>query len=131
MVAVAAGRRCGSPVIFDGGSQPRELGTAVGELAQPARFAVAGRHGHDPGLPPCLLPLAAERAPPPPAGSALVTRPGTPPVVRLASHIEYPARHRDGDTVGGELVHERIGPFPILNEAKSAAGRLLLCPHLF
>jgi hypothetical protein len=39
-------------------------------------------------------------------------RPGTPPVVRLSSDVQDPARHRDGDTVGGELVHERVEPFP-------------------
>jgi hypothetical protein len=41
---------------------------------------------------------------------------GSPAVVGLAGELEYPARHRDGDPVGGELVHEgrafsrQIGP---------------------
>jgi hypothetical protein len=37
---------------------------------------------------------------------------GTPAVVGLASELEYPARHRDGDPVGGELSYERVEPFP-------------------
>ena len=37
---------------------------------------------------------------------------GEPPVVGLASDLQYPARHRDGDSVGGELAHERVEPFP-------------------
>src|SRR4051794_6751847 len=39
-------------------------------------------------------------------------RAGTLPVVGLPSDVEYPARHRDGDTVGGQLAHERVEPFP-------------------
>jgi hypothetical protein len=35
-----------------------------------------------------------------------------PPVVGLAGELEYPARHRHGDPVGGELFHERVEPFP-------------------
>src|SRR5699024_2418130 len=35
-----------------------------------------------------------------------------PPVVGLSCELEDPARHRDGDTVGGELFHERVVPFP-------------------
>jgi Protein of unknown function (DUF2699). len=35
-----------------------------------------------------------------------------PPVVRLASELQYPTRHHDGDPVGGELCHERVEPFP-------------------
>ena len=35
-----------------------------------------------------------------------------PPVVGLAGELEHPARHRDGDPVGGELFHERVEPFP-------------------
>ena len=37
---------------------------------------------------------------------------GPPAVVGLAGELEYPARHRDGNPVGGELVHERVEPFP-------------------
>src|SRR6185369_9157251 len=37
---------------------------------------------------------------------------GTPAVVRLAGELEYPARHRDGNPVGGELSYERVEPFP-------------------
>src|SRR5699024_6207787 len=35
-----------------------------------------------------------------------------PPVVGLASNLKYPARHRDGNPVSGELAHERVPPFP-------------------
>src|SRR5690625_3045413 len=35
-----------------------------------------------------------------------------PPVVGLTSYSKYPARHRDGDAVSGELAHERVPPFP-------------------
>jgi hypothetical protein len=35
-----------------------------------------------------------------------------PAVVGLAGELEYPARHRDGDPVGGELNYERVEPFP-------------------
>ena len=35
-----------------------------------------------------------------------------PPVIGLAGELEYPARHRDGDAVCGELTHERVEPFP-------------------
>ena len=38
------------------------------------------------------------------------TRPS--PVVGLSCEREDPTRHRDGDTVGGELTHERVEPFP-------------------
>src|SRR4051794_32985381 len=37
---------------------------------------------------------------------------GEPAVVGLAGDIEDPARHRDGDPVGGELTDERVHPFP-------------------
>ena len=37
---------------------------------------------------------------------------GQPAVVGLAGELVYPARHRDGDPVGGELLHERVEPFP-------------------
>jgi hypothetical protein len=37
---------------------------------------------------------------------------GSPAVLGLAGELEYPARHRDGDPVGGELIHERVEPFP-------------------
>lgn len=37
---------------------------------------------------------------------------GPPAVVRLAGELEYPARHRDGDPIGGELTYERVEPFP-------------------
>jgi hypothetical protein len=37
---------------------------------------------------------------------------GQPAVVGLAGELEDPARHRDGDPVGGELFHERVKPFP-------------------
>ncbi len=33
-------------------------------------------------------------------------------VVGLAGELEYPARHCDGDPVGGELSYERVEPFP-------------------
>jgi len=33
-----------------------------------------------------------------------------PPVAGLAGELERPARHRDGNTVSGELGHERIEP---------------------
>ena len=39
-------------------------------------------------------------------------RNGQPAVVGLAGELEYPARHRHGDPVGGELLHERVEPFP-------------------
>ena len=39
-------------------------------------------------------------------------RVGEPPVVGLASDLQYPARHRDGDPVSGQLPHERVEPFP-------------------
>jgi hypothetical protein len=35
-----------------------------------------------------------------------------PPVVGLAGELQYPARHRDRDSVCGELFHERVEPFP-------------------
>lgn len=36
-----------------------------------------------------------------------------PAVIRLASEIQYTARHHhDGDPVRGEPAHERIEPFP-------------------
>ena len=35
-----------------------------------------------------------------------------PAVVGLAGELEYPARHRHGDSVGGELFHERVESFP-------------------
>src|SRR5699024_1730396 len=34
-----------------------------------------------------------------------------PPVVGLAGELQNPARHRNGDSVGGELSHERVEPF--------------------
>ena len=39
-------------------------------------------------------------------------RVGQPAEVGLAGELEYPARHRDGDPVGGELLYERVVPFP-------------------
>jgi hypothetical protein len=39
-------------------------------------------------------------------------RRGPPPVIRLAGELEYPPRHRHGDPVGSELIHERVEPFP-------------------
>ena len=39
-------------------------------------------------------------------------RAGQPAVVGLASDLEHPARHRDGDPVSGQLAHERVEPFP-------------------
>jgi len=39
-------------------------------------------------------------------------RVGQPAIVGLAGELEDPARHRDGDSVGGELLHERVEPFP-------------------
>ena len=39
-------------------------------------------------------------------------RVGQPPVVGLAGELEHPARHRDGDPVGGQLADERVDPFP-------------------
>ena len=35
-----------------------------------------------------------------------------PPVVGLASDLEYPARHRDGNAVLGQLTNERVHHFP-------------------
>ena len=35
-----------------------------------------------------------------------------PAVVGLAGDLEDPARHRDGDTVGGQLADERVHHFP-------------------
>ena len=40
------------------------------------------------------------------------SRVGQPPVVGLASKLEYPTRHHHGDPVSGELTHERVQPFP-------------------
>ena len=37
---------------------------------------------------------------------------GQPPVIRLTSELQYPTRDRDGDTVRGQLAHERVEPFP-------------------
>jgi hypothetical protein len=39
-------------------------------------------------------------------------RVGQPPVVRLSGELEHPTRHRHGDPVAGELVHERVEPLP-------------------
>jgi hypothetical protein len=39
-------------------------------------------------------------------------RAGEPPVVGLAGELEDPARHRDGDPVGGKLADERVHHFP-------------------
>ncbi len=39
-------------------------------------------------------------------------RSGTPPAVGLSSDVQDPARHRDGDTVRGQLAHGRVEPFP-------------------
>ena len=37
----------------------------------------------------------------------------TPPaVIRLASKLQNPARHHDGNPVRGELAYERVEPFP-------------------
>jgi len=38
--------------------------------------------------------------------------PGEPTVVGLAGELEDPARHHDRNTVRGELLHERVKPFP-------------------
>lgn len=35
-----------------------------------------------------------------------------PAVIRLASKLQNPARHRDGNPVHGELAYERVEPFP-------------------
>src|SRR5690606_29847312 len=37
---------------------------------------------------------------------------GEPSVVRLASKLEDPARHRDGDTVSSKFTDERVAHFP-------------------
>ena len=37
---------------------------------------------------------------------------GEPAVVGLASDLEHPARHRDGDPVLGQLADERVHHFP-------------------
>ena len=42
----------------------------------------------------------------------LADRIGQPATVGLAGELEDPARHRDGDSLGGELLHERVEPFP-------------------
>lgn len=39
-------------------------------------------------------------------------RGGEPPLAGLASELEDPTRHRDGDPVVGELFHEWVDPFP-------------------
>lgn len=49
---------------------------------------------------------------------------GQPAVVGLAGELEDPTRHRHGDTVGGELFHERVKSFPGRLECdKYAAAR--------
>ena len=49
---------------------------------------------------------------------------GQPAVVGLASELEHPARHRHGNSLGGELFHERVKPFPgRLDCDKYAAAR--------
>jgi hypothetical protein len=35
-----------------------------------------------------------------------------PAIVGLAGELENPARHRDGNPISGELLHERVEPFP-------------------
>ncbi len=37
---------------------------------------------------------------------------GQPAVVGLSGDLEYPARHRHGDSVGGEVTDERVAHFP-------------------
>ena len=37
---------------------------------------------------------------------------GQPAVVGLAGELQDPARHRHGNSVGGELFYERVEPFP-------------------
>ena len=37
---------------------------------------------------------------------------GQPAIVGLASELQYPARHRHGNPVNGQLCHERVEPFP-------------------
>ena len=37
---------------------------------------------------------------------------GQPPVVGLAGELENPADHRDRDPVSGELLRDRVEPFP-------------------
>ena len=32
-------------------------------------------------------------------------------VVQLVSQVQYPTRDRDGDTVGGQVAHERVEPY--------------------
>ena len=49
---------------------------------------------------PCFVELAV--------GEGLVE----PAVVLLATEVEDPARHRDGDPVGGQLADEREHHFP-------------------
>lgn len=39
-------------------------------------------------------------------------RGGEPAVLGLAGELEDPARHRDGDPVGGQLTDERVFHFP-------------------
>ena len=36
---------------------------------------------------------------------------GEPPVIGLLGELQDPARHRDGDAVGGEFTYERVEPF--------------------
>jgi hypothetical protein len=43
---------------------------------------------------------------------ALCERGREPPVVRLSCELQDPARHRDGNPVGGELSHERVDHLP-------------------
>jgi hypothetical protein len=45
-------------------------------------------------------------------GLGVGDRTGKPAVIGLAGELEDPTRHRDGDPVGGELLHERVEPFP-------------------
>jgi hypothetical protein len=39
-------------------------------------------------------------------------RAGQPSVVGLVGELQDPARHRDRNPVGGELLHEPVVPFP-------------------
>ena len=44
-----------------------------------------------------------------PAGGDLLL---PPTVIGPAGELQNPQGHRNGETVGGELTHERVEPFP-------------------
>src|SRR5215217_289380 len=65
----------------------------------------------DEDVPPDRGDVAADRA----AGLLQLERRdrlGQPPVVRLASDLQCPARHHHGNPGGGQLAHERVEAFP-------------------